>query len=297
MAKRSAGGWGPEEEERARTSVNRDLGLPWDYDAVTKRFQGDVLSEEEHRETASGRGMPQDRYEREAERMRASTYAQDRPVRPRSADRGWEPPGRYAGRGPRGYRRSDVRIREEVCDRLTVAGSVDATNIEVDVRNGEVRLAGTVFDRYQKRYAEDVALSVYGVDDVQNELRIEQGRSREQEYGTQEQYEPQRPDREYEERGRYEAGGRGGSRERPQIPGPEDWGQLLRRGMEVVDVHGELVGRVKEISEIEFLVDRRFARDVYIPFDAIRNVGEKVYIRMDREQIEDRIYGYPMTSW
>jgi hypothetical protein len=284
MAKRSAGGgWGPEEEERARVSVNRDLGLPYDYDPVTKRFQGDVLSEEERRQMASGRGMPQDRYGREAERYRGPSYAQDRPVPSRptqAADRGWGPQGRYAGRGPRGYRRSDDRVREEVCDRLTVAGSVDATNIEVEVHNGEVRLMGSVVDRYQKRYAEDVALSVYGVEDVLNELRVEEQRGGEQGYRTQRQYQPQSSNREYR------------SREQPQTPRPEDWARQLRRGMEVMDIHGEFVGRVKEISQTEFLVNRRLARDVYIPFDAIRNVGEKVYIRM-----EDRRYGYAMTSW
>lgn len=286
MAKRSAGGgWEPEEEERARTSVNRDFGLPYDYDAVTKRFQGDLPAEEERRDMAQGR------YEREAERYRTPSYAQDRPVPTRpsqTADAGWGAQGQHAGRGPRGYRRSDDRIREEVCDRLTVAGTVDATNIEVDVRNGEVRLGGTVFDRYQKRYAEDLALSVHGVEDVQNELRIEERRGGGQEPGTQ---------RQYEERGRHPSGGQYQSREQPQKRRPGEWEQQVRPGMPVVDVHGEFVGRVKEISQTEFLVDRRFARDVYIPFDAIRNVGEKVYITMDQEQIEDRRYGYATTSW
>ncbi len=290
MAKRSAGGgWEPEEEERARTSVNRDFGLPYDYDPVTKRFQGDVLSEEERREMVQGRGMQQQG--REAEPYRTPSYAQDRPVPSRPAqmaDRGWGPQGQHTGRGPRGYRRSDDRIREEVCDRLTVAGTVDATYIEVDVRNGEVRLGGAVFDRYQKRYAEDVALSVYGVEDVQNELRIEERGGGGQEPGTQ---------RQYEERGRYQSGGQYQSREQQQKRQPGEWEQQLRPGMPVVDVHGEFVGRVKEVSQTEFLVDRRFTRDVYIPFDAIRNVGEKVYITMDQEQIEDRRYGYATTSW
>ncbi len=282
MAKRSAGGWGPEEEERARVSVNRDLGLPYDYDPVSKRFQGDVISEEERREMASGRDMPQGRYRRESEQYGGPWYAQDRPVPSRSGQMaGWgrEPQGQYAGRGPRGYRRSDDRIREEVCDRLTVAGSVDATNIEVEVHNGEVRLGGTVSDRYQKRYAEDVTLSVRGVEDVQNELRIEERRGGDQEY-RQRQYQPQ-----------YQG------REQPQGRRSEEWRQQLRSGMDVIDVHGEFVGRVKEISQTEFLVDRRFARDVYIPFDAIKNVSEKVYIGMDQEQIEDRRYGYVTTSW
>ena len=37
----------------------------------------------------------------------------------------------YAGRGPRGYRRSDDRIGEDVCDRLTDDPALDASGIEV----------------------------------------------------------------------------------------------------------------------------------------------------------------------
>lgn len=53
-------------------------------------------------------------------------------------------PGGYCGRGPRGYRRSDERIREDVNERLLLDTELDATNIEVEVREGEVTLAGTV---------------------------------------------------------------------------------------------------------------------------------------------------------
>lgn len=80
--------------------------------------------------------------------------------------------GSYAGTGPRGYRRSDVRINEDVCDALTDDRELDASDIEVRVESGEVTLAGTVTDRYSKRRAEDVAATVRGVWDVQNRLGI-----------------------------------------------------------------------------------------------------------------------------
>ena len=83
----------------------------------------------------------------------------------------WAIPGPYAGQGPRGYQRSDDRIKEDVCERLTQHGNVDARNIEVTVSNGEVTLRGTVEDREMKRCAEDAAESVSGVQDVRNELR------------------------------------------------------------------------------------------------------------------------------
>lgn len=81
-------------------------------------------------------------------------------------------PGPHAGRGPRGYQRSDERIREEINDRLTEHGEIDASDIEVSVAAGEVTLIGIVDSRQTKRMAEDVAESVAGVRDVHNNLRL-----------------------------------------------------------------------------------------------------------------------------
>jgi osmotically-inducible protein OsmY len=75
--------------------------------------------------------------------------------------------------GPQDYQRSDERIREEVCERLTRHGQVDARQIAVTVENGEVVLSGSVHSRAMKRMAEDVVDDVAGVQDVQNLLKIE----------------------------------------------------------------------------------------------------------------------------
>ena len=80
----------------------------------------------------------------------------------------------YAGRGPKGYKRPDARIEEDVNDRLTQNNYVDASDIKVSVKNGEVTLEGTVDDRRAKRIAEDVSELAAGVKDVHNRLRIEQ---------------------------------------------------------------------------------------------------------------------------
>jgi hypothetical protein len=82
--------------------------------------------------------------------------------------------GRFSGRGPKGYQRSDERIREDVNERLTDHPDIDASEIEVQVREGEVTLTGTVEDRQTKRRAEDVAESVSGVKEIHNQLRIQQ---------------------------------------------------------------------------------------------------------------------------
>ena len=81
--------------------------------------------------------------------------------------------GRYAGRGPRGYRRSTERIREDVCELLTRHPDIDASEIEVKAEGRVVTLRGQVEDRFQKRLAEDVADSVSGVEDVRNELDVD----------------------------------------------------------------------------------------------------------------------------
>lgn len=85
----------------------------------------------------------------------------------------WRGRGGFAGRGPKGYQRSDERIREEVCDRLMADDWIDASDIDVTVEQGEVRLAGTVRDRRAKRRAEDLAEDVMGVRDVMNQVRVQ----------------------------------------------------------------------------------------------------------------------------
>jgi hypothetical protein len=85
----------------------------------------------------------------------------------------WTVPGPFAGRGPEGYQRSGESIRDDVCERLTRHGHVDASRIRVRVdSNNEVVLEGNVPDRRMKRLAEDIADSVSGVRDVQNRLRV-----------------------------------------------------------------------------------------------------------------------------
>lgn len=81
--------------------------------------------------------------------------------------------GGHRGRGPRGYQRSDDRIREMVNDALEDDDHVDASDIEVQVQGGEVTLTGTVGDRQQKRRAEEAIEHLRGVRDVHNQLRVQ----------------------------------------------------------------------------------------------------------------------------
>ena len=143
---------------------------------------------------ARGQREEGDRYlEREpdyAEGMRENRWDDERRARPdysrgqrsheergMSVNEPWTLQGEHSGRGPKGYQRSNDRIREDVCDRLTQHGQVDASDIDVQVQEGEVTLNGTVDTRQAKRLAEDTAFSVSGVRDVHNQLRVSNGHS------------------------------------------------------------------------------------------------------------------------
>lgn len=78
----------------------------------------------------------------------------------------------HRGKGPKDYQRSTDRIREDICDRLSDDDHLDATHIQVQVQGNEVILSGTVNERYQKRYAEDLVESVSGVRHVENRIRV-----------------------------------------------------------------------------------------------------------------------------
>jgi hypothetical protein len=91
----------------------------------------------------------------------------------RYTGRGGQSGGMYRGRGPKGYQRSDERLREDICERLMDAPDIDATEITLEVASGEVTLTGSVHDRHMKRCAEDIVEEVSGVKQVHNGLRIE----------------------------------------------------------------------------------------------------------------------------
>lgn len=82
--------------------------------------------------------------------------------------------GLHSGKGPKGWRRSDERIREEVSETLERHPEIDASEIEVEVKEGIVLLKGSVENRRQKRMAEDSVERLSGVKDVRNELSVNQ---------------------------------------------------------------------------------------------------------------------------
>ena len=80
--------------------------------------------------------------------------------------------GPHWGKGPKGYKRSDERTREDVCDAIAFQGHIDATEVEVKVENGVVTLRGTVALREHKRALERLVERCRGAREVHNELHL-----------------------------------------------------------------------------------------------------------------------------
>ncbi|MGQ4659941.1 BON domain-containing protein [Lysobacter sp. F6437] len=105
---------------------------------------------------------------------RAQPYAVPGDTQPRYGG-----PGRqrsYAGVGPRNYSRSDERITEDLCERLTHDPDIDASDIEVRVASGTATLEGTVGQRWMKHRAEDLADGCSGVRNVENRIQVQSTR-------------------------------------------------------------------------------------------------------------------------
>lgn len=78
----------------------------------------------------------------------------------------------FFGKGPKGWEVTDKRILNEACEALYRDTEVDASDIEVTVKDGCVFLRGTVETRGTKKYAEECVENLIGVCDVQNELKV-----------------------------------------------------------------------------------------------------------------------------
>lgn len=180
--------------ERARDEGDRIRSFDTDYGRTTSRFYGrsgydygrddyDELrgGRDDERAGRDFRGHGRDErgwWNRAADEV-MSWFGGDEDERRRRMEGRGEG---HRGRGPKNYRRSDERIRDDINDRLTDNDWLDASDVEVAVAGGEVTLSGAVDSRYAKRIAEDIAVSVTGVSNMQNNLRVIQNNLRVQNY-------------------------------------------------------------------------------------------------------------------
>jgi osmotically-inducible protein OsmY len=79
----------------------------------------------------------------------------------------------FRGVGPKSYQKSDERLREDICEALIENIDIDASDIEVQVKSGEITLTGSVPDKWMKYSAEDVIENMSHVTDIQNDLYVQ----------------------------------------------------------------------------------------------------------------------------
>jgi hypothetical protein len=74
--------------------------------------------------------------------------------------------------GPKGYQRSDERLREDISERLMEARQIDSSDVTVEVSAAKVVLEGTVPERRMKHAIEDLVDACPGVQDIDNRIRV-----------------------------------------------------------------------------------------------------------------------------
>ncbi len=88
-----------------------------------------------------------------------------------SLESDWSNPPRYPP-GPKGYQRSDERLREDISERLMQARYIDSSEVTVQVAGAKVVLEGTVPERRMKHAIEDLVDACPGVQDIENRIRV-----------------------------------------------------------------------------------------------------------------------------
>ncbi len=144
-----------------------------------QRQPGGYPGDQEYRVPRMGEPGP---WQRSGGHQQDSSYGENRQWYGEDAHRdhrrGW---GAQSQRrtSPKGYTRSDDRVREDICERLSHSG-LDVSEVSVEVKDGTVTLEGTVEDRWTKYVIEDHADDCLGVKEIDNRIRVlrSQGYSR-----------------------------------------------------------------------------------------------------------------------
>lgn len=79
----------------------------------------------------------------------------------------------YYGYGPKNWKLSDERLKERVCEVLLHSNEVDATEMDIEVKDRVVTLKGNISSKGMKAVAIDLVGSIPGVEDVFTQLKIQ----------------------------------------------------------------------------------------------------------------------------
>ena len=100
----------------------------------------------------------------------------EEPYQEHEWQRSKEQPGlltRLYARGPKGYKRSDERIKEDISERVWRAEYIDSSEVTIAVKDGAVTLSGTVPERWMRHEIENIADNCMGVQDIENSVRVQ----------------------------------------------------------------------------------------------------------------------------
>lgn len=81
-------------------------------------------------------------------------------------------PGTFSGRLPKGYRPTDERIQELVCERVTEDPAIDASDVSVVVECAIVKASGTVATQSMKQALIRAMSGVHGVIGIVDTVRV-----------------------------------------------------------------------------------------------------------------------------
>lgn len=150
-------------------------GLNQGFDGSWGQGYGGSVAPTDYREgfggEAYGGGMSGDDYQRSFGGRGEGFGADDRTWIDRRADERSAPDsGPHSGKGPKGWARTDGRVREQVCERLMEDRLLDGREVEVAVEGGVVTLRGEVPGASDPQLAEMLTRETPGVREVRNEI-------------------------------------------------------------------------------------------------------------------------------
>lgn len=79
----------------------------------------------------------------------------------------------YSGIGPKSYQRSDESLLEHISEALTWSPEVDASEITIAVKNGDVILSGTVPEREMIYLVDELMEEIHGIKNIDNHIKLE----------------------------------------------------------------------------------------------------------------------------
>jgi osmotically-inducible protein OsmY len=173
--------WNPYKDDRRVSDEYKDS--KWNFDPRDENYYlgrinesgNNDMSREYYSDGHSDRYYRRDELEKRNE-MAENDYKISNPFKNNDfyghRKRNYSFEGPHRGKGPKNYTRSADRIKDDAADRLMEDSLVDASDIELRVKDNDLILSGTVNSRFEKHRAEGLVENISGVKEVQNNLRV-----------------------------------------------------------------------------------------------------------------------------